>query len=510
MAAWRTARQRGGFFGSLIVRHTSSILAVGFIVVMVSASWGSTAAVFGGSTRVSASNEEYAHESAGAASNPPAPFGIDGAATGGTISGSTVSATLTTKYSNDLILVFLSDGASSPAGSCSDAKSLSWTDRMTNIWQGSYPDTFEMYAKATSALSSDKITCSIYAGGNVAMVAFGVSGANLTAPFDSWSSFPLLKEGTTSAPSMNVTTTYSPDLLLGFLAVNAYLQYGEPVGLSQEVGLTDANSSTGPFGEVAATPIQATAGYPVSWVWTGKSSPWAFIGDAIRGAVIGTTEGYNWAGYVAGEGKYSVRQVDGSWIQPTVAGCSGRGADSSLLENWWVGMDGFFNSSSETVEQIGTAYSCNAGTSSYYAWYQFYPSSQVQVFTISPGDKISASVVYNTSTGVFTLSLSDLTLNQKYSTSGTSTNALEDSAECIVEIGPTALNLFPGNQTSYFGTSSTGVANTCYAAIDSAQLLSFSALKAAAVELLTTSGVLFGQPSALSSGSFSVALTRVG
>ena len=65
---------------------------------------------------------------------------------------------------------------------------------------------------------------------------------------------------------------------------------------------------------------------------------------------------------------------------------------------FWDGLDGY---NSGSVEQTGTIGYCSGATAKYYAWYEMYPAGSV-VYSqpVAPGDEISASVVYSTTTTI--------------------------------------------------------------------------------------------------------------
>ena len=111
----------------------------------------------------------------------------------------------------------------------------------------------------------------------------------------------------------------------------------------------------------------------------------------------------NWSGYVAATNfsqpqNDSVSAVYGSWVVPSVTGPS-TGTTYGCV---WVGIDGWGNS---TVEQIGTEENWVNGRSVYYAWWEMYstgigqPEQLIAGMLIQPGDSISASVQYITSSG---------------------------------------------------------------------------------------------------------------
>jgi hypothetical protein len=95
-----------------------------------------------------------------------------------------------------------------------------------------------------------------------------------------------------------------------------------------------------------------------------------------------------------------------------------------------VGIDGY---QSPSVEQIGIEADDSGGSTTYYAWYEMYPSGSVQIqnLAISPGDNITASVVY--SGGAYDLTLTDNTTTKSFSISQAASNMQRSSAEWVVE-----------------------------------------------------------------------------
>jgi Peptidase A4 family len=149
---------------------------------------------------------------------------------------------------------------------------------------------------------------------------------------------------------------------------------------------------------------------------------------------------YNWAGYAVLAPADNVKMVTGSWTVPTILGSTSTKCPDTQRD-WesnsvWVGIDGF---SSGTVEQTGTSADCFYGYTMYYAWYEFYPSgSVVSSMTVSPGDKITATVTYTglNTTGVptFKSSLTDTTTGVTFNSPRTAVpSAMRASAEWIDE-----------------------------------------------------------------------------
>jgi hypothetical protein len=136
----------------------------------------------------------------------------------------------------------------------------------------------------------------------------------------------------------------------------------------------------------------------------------------------------NWSGYavetnLTTPANYAVTDVKGSWTVPTVSRSKG-----STYSSVWVGIDGY---SDGTVEQIGTEQDWTGGAV-YYAWYEMYPNASYRIpNAISPGDVMVGEVQYNS--GQFILTLTDSTKGWTFSITQTSSSALRQSAEWIVE-----------------------------------------------------------------------------
>src|ERR1700678_96552 len=155
------------------------------------------------------------------------------------------------------------------------------------------------------------------------------------------------------------------------------------------------------------------------------------------------TVSYNtiWAGYAVTGTDFT--QVQGSWVVSAVDCTKTPNTDSSA----WVGIDGW---SSNTVEQVGTDADCNGKTPFYYVWYEFYPLNTVVIkdVSIAPGDKFSASVVYD-GDNEYTVSIINETTGESFSKEVEFKGAegsgvpLRNSAEWIEEMD--------GNQLSDFG-----------------------------------------------------------
>ena len=133
----------------------------------------------------------------------------------------------------------------------------------------------------------------------------------------------------------------------------------------------------------------------------------------------------NWAGYDATGGGFT--SVTASWTQPAVQADSSSESDAAF----WVGLDG---DGSNSVEQIGTEGYSQGGSVGYDAWYEMYPADMriIGNVTVSPGDLITASVTSDGS-GDFSLTLTDATTGQSFTTDEYSASAQGYSAEVIAE-----------------------------------------------------------------------------
>jgi hypothetical protein len=99
-----------------------------------------------------------------------------------------------------------------------------------------------------------------------------------------------------------------------------------------------------------------------------------------------------------------------------------------------VGVDGASNSS---LIQTGTTQQSSPGFTNYFAWYEILPSASIEVFSVSPGDQMDASV-QEASPGTWTIAIRDVTSGQTFS-EPFSYSGPQSSAEWIEE-APTVDN----------------------------------------------------------------------
>lgn len=132
----------------------------------------------------------------------------------------------------------------------------------------------------------------------------------------------------------------------------------------------------------------------------------------IGGVSNGTPryESYNWAGYVLATQQGGVTEVGATWTVPSLD-CSGSPTNASDAD--WVGVDG---ATTNSLFQTGVDSSCTNGQQTSTAWWEELPATAQGVFTVSPGDSITASVS-EVSSGVWQYSITDDSTNQTSSAS---------------------------------------------------------------------------------------------
>ena len=201
----------------------------------------------------------------------------------------------------------------------------------------------------------------------------------------------------------------------------------------------------------------------------------------------GLSQSSNWSGYDAtGTG---ATHVIGTWTQPS-ATC---GARETSWSSPWVGIDG---DTSSTVEQIGTDSDCNRGQPFYYAWYEMYPKSLVQIPTVGvhPGDSYTGEVTAGAGS-TYTLRLTDNTTGDTFTTTQSGGNTANASVEWIME-GPSN-----GTLTNFgtvpFTNGSASINGQTNASIATLRNLS-------AITMVGKKNLVRAQPNSLSRGSFSV------
>jgi hypothetical protein len=214
----------------------------------------------------------------------------------------------------------------------------------------------------------------------------------------------------------------------------------------------------------------------------------------------------NWAGYVVTGAAGSVSDVKGSWRVPSLA-CS---AQQVAYAAFWVGIDGFSDS---TVEQTGVLAECYRGQAYFFTWYEFYPRNPVYVTSFVPvnaKDLIYGELSYSSATGSFTVTITDQTTGKTFTTSQADAGTQRSSAEAITEAPASGREILP---LANFGTVEDGfdytsIGSTCYATVNgvTGTIRSFGS---AVYEIVMVTPTLIdkAQPSALTSDGTSFSVT---
>jgi Peptidase A4 family len=225
-----------------------------------------------------------------------------------------------------------------------------------------------------------------------------------------------------------------------------------------------------------------------------------FDASPLRGSTL--YDSTNWAGYfatnTASNVNYTVTYVSGTWTVPTVTCKSG-----TAITSMWVGIDGAI---SDTVEQTGTSSQCSGTTASYNAWWELYPlnaEQPISSITVHAGDSISASVTYSSSTGKFTMAITDGT--HSFSKTATQSGTLRNSAECIVERPSGSSGLY---RLAKFASPAQFA--TCTATINGASGAIGSFPVVGQIDMVNSGGTIIASTSALSSNQSTFSVTWKG
>ena len=149
---------------------------------------------------------------------------------------------------------------------------------------------------------------------------------------------------------------------------------------------------------------------------SGSARPAGYAGPARQVTTRPGTKGFsadftsrNWAGYItyASSERTDFDSVKATWVQPAVT-CPKENAWTVF----WIGLDGWWD---DTVEQGGTSAQCIDGVPQYESWWEMYPTVAITtVFAVNPGDKITASVVYKSSTSTYVIVVTDVTTGKTF------------------------------------------------------------------------------------------------
>lgn len=159
--------------------------------------------------------------------------------------------------------------------------------------------------------------------------------------------------------------------------------------------------------------------------------PTAAVAQTLR-----TQKSPNWAGYAV-TARRPIRQVRGTWVQPTVV-CS---ASSRANTAFWVGLGGFKKGFLNPLEQIGTEARCFNGHAELSAFEEIYPSGGRDLrIAVTTGDILTAEVSVRGDD--VALKLANLTTGVSHTQSFRTLTPNLSSAEWIAESPSTACRAY--------------------------------------------------------------------
>jgi len=347
---------------------------------------------------------------------------LDGNGFGTAIGGSCVwGKPLTTTNKPDVIvaMIAINDTTTSIASvaGVTDNASLSWTLR-ASLKGPANVQIFYYYAVAPEPLSADNITFAL-SSRTVATVCqdFGVSGADINAPFDPNISMPNMQSGNSNTISPTYNTSNPNDFLIILEAFCAQGTVGSPlgsgfslIGSAQNAHIQTSNCpsdylQTNTYYDIVSTMQSSNM---VSWANV-ANSPFVVIGDAIQ-----STPGLLSASVTSSSNTVDVGQL-------ASFSCTGKGGLPPYTYHWAFG-DGSTGSGNSTThiytapgiitvvctvtDLLGTLANCRI---------QVLVSSvpSITSFTASPaslsaGDKVTLSVSTSGGYGPLTYSYTNL------------------------------------------------------------------------------------------------------
>jgi hypothetical protein len=168
-----------------------------------------------------------------------------------------------------------------------------------------------------------------------------------------------------------------------------------------------ASAAASPPGRVSSSDLAGTAVSRHAAPLEGFAGGADRVRDSSKASAQFTSR--NWDGYITYVSSHGTdfNVAKATWVQPTVQ-CE----QSNAWTVFWVGLDGWWNN---TVEQGGSSAQCVNGIPRYTAWWEMFPTNAItSVFTVAPGDKITATVTYKPATSVFVITVRDSTSGHSF------------------------------------------------------------------------------------------------
>jgi len=211
--------------------------------------------------------------------------------------GSSITVTLTTLKTNDIIVVAIHNESLNASGSHATVSSVSgggltWAKRagavLDNAGQNNAYSDFEIWwALAIAALAATVITITLSKSiDDASAVAFGVNGANTSAPWDTNASLPAIATSgaVSTATVTGISTTAVSTMILGIMGTAASSQpTSETIGGSAATIIDKAHESGGTnFSNTVAGQLTVSAGQSsITATFNSADNGWLMIADAI-------------------------------------------------------------------------------------------------------------------------------------------------------------------------------------------------------------------------------------
>jgi hypothetical protein len=198
---------------------------------------------------------------------------------------SSLSASLTTSDTNDVIIVFVTTASSSlvtvntngvTATGLSFSKRVQQSDEMSSV----YYDAEEWYAISSGTLNSKSIAVALSgsASDDSYEGVFGINGANTASPFDTNGLVPDVNYTTSGSPMCTISTSNANDIIIGAMTNNGQT----PAAGSGFTEITGASNTNGDNSLLTEYKIVSATQSDVRVAWGSlASTEWIAVADAV-------------------------------------------------------------------------------------------------------------------------------------------------------------------------------------------------------------------------------------